>query len=83
MVVVLALRRRGHCNQANEFLIEDSRTMLSFFNSVEVVHVRREANKAAHVLARNAISQLLDKVWVAECPPLISSIVLAERDISS
>jgi hypothetical protein len=83
MVVVLALRRRGHCNQANEFLIEDSRTMLSFFNSVEVVHVRREANKAAHVLARNAISQLLDKVWVADCPPLISPIVLAEQDISS
>jgi ribonuclease HI len=82
-VVALALSRRSHCNQANGFLIEDSWTMFSFFNSVEVSHVKREANKATHVLARNAISQLLDKVWVADCPPLISPIVLAEQDISS
>jgi hypothetical protein len=46
---------------------------------MDVHHVKREANMAAHVLAKCALSHFLDKIWVGECPPFIHSIVLAER----
>jgi hypothetical protein len=35
---------------------------------------------AAHVLAKCAISQSLDKVWIGECHSFIQNIVLAEQD---
>jgi uncharacterized Fe-S center protein len=43
-----------------------------------VEYVRREANQAAHVMARCAISQMLDNTWVEECPSFIQTIVEAE-----
>jgi hypothetical protein len=47
------------------------------------MHVGRKSNKAAHVLAKCAISQLLDKTWVGECPPLIQSIVAVECNFTA
>jgi hypothetical protein len=34
-------------------------------------------NKAVHVLAKCAISQLLNNTWVGECPSFIKSVVAA------
>lgn len=81
-VVITALKGRGSSNHTYGNLIEATRSFFSYLTSVEVSHVKREGNKAAHVLARCAISQRLDNVWVEECPSLIHDIVLAERDIS-
>jgi ribonuclease HI len=75
--VVIALRRKVSANWVCGQLLDDIKTFFSHFNSVDVRHVRRDANKGAHVLAKCAISQLLDMVWVEECPPFIHSIVLA------
>jgi hypothetical protein len=36
-------------------------------------------NTATHTLAKVTISQLLDELWVEECPSYIQSIVLAEQ----
>jgi ribonuclease HI len=65
---------------ANDQLLADIRSSFSSFLSVQVHHVTRNSNMAAHVPARSAISQFLDKVWIGECPVIIQSIVLAERD---
>jgi ribonuclease HI len=47
---------RGH-------LKEDIRTMLLHFSCWEMGYVRREENKVAHVLARLALNNNLDRVW--------------------
>jgi hypothetical protein len=47
-----------------------------------VNHVRREANVAAHVMAKKAISNLLNHTWVGECPPFIQVIVATECHFS-
>jgi hypothetical protein len=52
---------------------------IAHFTSIKVMHVRRDANKAAHVLAKCAISQLLDRVWIQECPSYITDVVLADN----
>jgi hypothetical protein len=59
MVVASALKRGGVSNHAYSFL------------PIEVSHVRRGVNKAAHVLVRCALSQLLDEIWITECPSFI------------
>jgi hypothetical protein len=79
--VVLALRRKDLDNMSYGHLIHDTRVCFSFFNSLDIVHVRRDANKAAHVLAHCASSQMLDQVWLEECPPLIQQVVAVEQDV--
>jgi hypothetical protein len=39
-----------------------------------VLHVRREANQAAHYLAKYALKNL-DSIWVEETPPCISAVL--------
>lgn len=43
-------------------------------------HVYREANFAAHNLARYALSSILNVTWVGESPPLIRSFILFKMD---
>lgn len=62
--VVSALNGEDPCHRMYGQLIEDIKSYFAHFSSVKVRHVQREANKAAHILAKCAISQLLDKVWV-------------------
>ena len=33
--------------------------------------MKREANVAAHTLAKEAAMNFMDKVWIKECPPCI------------
>jgi hypothetical protein len=62
-IVISALRDEGPCNRAYGQVVDDIKTYLTHFIFVEVVHVRRNANKAIHVLAKCAISQLLDNIY--------------------
>jgi hypothetical protein len=50
------------------------------FISVDVHHIKRDTNMAAHVIVKCAISQSLDKTWIGECPFFIQTIVLAGRE---
>jgi hypothetical protein len=38
---------------------------------------RRDANTAAHKVVKLAISQLLDEVWIEECPSILRNVILA------
>lgn len=77
MEAVMALRKRRFSYRNFGHLLEDIAASFTFFHSVNVVHVRREANKVAHVLAKCAITQMLDKVWKEDYPPFIHSLVMA------
>ncbi len=45
----------------------------------EVRHSQREGNNAAHVLAKLALNNYFDKIWLEKCPSSIQSIVLAKQ----
>lgn len=80
LVVVSDLKRAEVCNPAYGRVIEDIRSTFPSFSSVVVNHVKRGANMAAHLIAKYAISQSEDKTGRGQCPSLIQTIVLAERE---
>jgi hypothetical protein len=60
-------------------IIEDTRYCLSALYPSRVNYVNREANTAAHKLAKNALCRQIDHVWIRECPPVIQGIVAIEQ----
>uniref|UniRef100_A0A803NTZ9 RNase H type-1 domain-containing protein n=1 Tax=Cannabis sativa TaxID=3483 RepID=A0A803NTZ9_CANSA len=57
-------------------LILDVRCLLSFFPGIVVSHVRRNANQAAHGLAKYALGLDVDTCWRGEIPSPIFSVVV-------
>jgi len=47
--------------------------------SFSVLHVHRAANSVAHKLAKLATSQLLDEVWIDDCPVVIRDVYLLSK----
>jgi ribonuclease HI len=60
-------------------LIDDIRRMLQSFTRWKCNFVHREANEAAHRLAKAATMDVNDKIWRNITPNCISDIVLMER----
>jgi hypothetical protein len=58
--------------------IESIQQDLIFFRATKFVHVPRICNKVAHKLAREAIRNKVECVWLEEIPPSIFSIVCRE-----
>lgn len=81
--VVAALRKEGPCWSGNGQLIDDTKHCLSTLSYASVQHVKRDANKVAHVLAKYALSQFLDKTWVEVCLSIIHNIVIVEQSADS
>uniref|UniRef100_A0A803NW04 Reverse transcriptase domain-containing protein n=1 Tax=Cannabis sativa TaxID=3483 RepID=A0A803NW04_CANSA len=57
-------------------IILDVRCLLSFFPGIVVSHVRRNANQAAHGLAKYALGLDVDTCWRGEIPSPIFSVVV-------
>ena len=51
------------------------RSLLAPFSSWDIKHVRRDYNKAAHVLAQFARQWELSQVWIGVCPPMLSDVI--------
>jgi len=63
--------------------IEGIKKDLCLFRSFRVVHVRREANLTAHVLARAAVTHVIEySIWLKEISPNIYDIVSRERNVA-
>ncbi|GLT71410.1 hypothetical protein SLA2020_434310 [Shorea laevis] len=77
--IVHALLQQTPCRTHYGHLIESARTSLNSLHQWSISHVRREANEAAHRLAKAAISNSLNVVWQDSYPDFIHSIVLAEQ----
>jgi ribonuclease HI len=63
--IVQALRSTGGGRYSYGLIIEDMHQLLQRFSEFSVQHVRREANRAAHKLAKLALSLGEDKIWRA------------------
>jgi len=72
--VVLVLNTH---QQSSNYVVSIIRDCISFkgsFRSLNFLHVRREANQAAHYLAKYALKNL-DCIWIEETPPCISAVL--------
>jgi hypothetical protein len=54
-------------------IITDTKRLLDQFQESIVLHVRREANGAAHTLAQLALTLGKDRIWVEDFPPCMLS----------
>jgi hypothetical protein len=79
LMVVSAFMRPEPCWTAYGQLIEDTKIKLNSLGDRTVRHVCREVNTTAHIMAKFAISQMLDRVWIEQCSYFIQNIVLAEQ----
>jgi hypothetical protein len=82
-VIVSALGTRESSFRVYGQILDDIKSQFSFFSSVEVKHVRRNANRVAHVLAKYALSQLLNNTWITECPSIIQNVVVADSECTT
>jgi ribonuclease HI/exonuclease III len=78
LTVVKAIASRGQINHYFGQIIEDIRMVLRSRRSWSVRHAKREANEAAHGLAKEATRCLSDKIWLEDTPSCISHIVNLE-----
>jgi ribonuclease HI len=78
LAVVKAIESRAQTNHYYGQIIEDIRVVLSSRRSWSVRHTKREANGAAHGLAKEATRCFSDKIWLEDTPSCISHIVNLE-----
>ncbi|XP_059436227.1 uncharacterized protein LOC132169166 [Corylus avellana] len=64
-------------------LIDDTRGILRSFSSWRCNFVYRNANEAAHRLAKAAITDISDRIWRDTTPNCIRDIVLMEQSVLS
>ena len=58
--------------------VEEAKEVLNGRHPWEIKHDQRSANKAAHTIARWAISLSVNQLWLTTTPPCIRDIVLVE-----
>ncbi|PON81292.1 Ribonuclease H-like domain containing protein [Trema orientale] len=76
LTVVQALKNGSICYSEFDDLLLDVFSLFSFFLSVTVKHVFREANKVAHGLARFALGVEDELIWLEESPLPIESVIV-------
>jgi len=76
MQLVSALCKETLCWSNFGQLIEDTKVRIHCLQTYYVRHTRRDVNKGAHRMAKVALSQLLDRVWLEECPPPSKALYL-------
>jgi hypothetical protein len=60
-------------------LVADIQVVLSSRQSWQIRHIQRVASSAAYGLAKAAVKQSIDRVWIEEIPEGIRDIVVLEQ----
>jgi ribonuclease HI len=76
--IISALREGNQSNASFGHLVDDMRLVLQSMTEWKAAHVRREANGAAHILAKLATRNVIDQIWMYSTPDCICDIVLQE-----
>jgi hypothetical protein len=56
-------------------LVDDMRKAMLFLRSFKVAHIKSTKNKAAHGLAKEAITRIIDLIWLEDIHSIIYDIV--------
>ena len=80
--VVEAINSAGKNWSKIGHIVEDMQQLLRNFTQWKVDVVSRDANNAAHTLAKLAVSQGVNRLWMGVIPECIRQIVLAEQSAS-
>jgi hypothetical protein len=59
-------------------IVDGIKFKLQQLRSWSIEHVKRDANTIAHTIAKEAISCVIDRVWVEEIPTCIFGIISME-----
>ena len=59
-------------------LVDAAKDLMKSFNGCNVQYVRREANEAAHCLAKSALSLKADLYWVDDCPKFLFPVLVKD-----
>ena len=78
-VVVVEAISTSNCNGELGPIIQGSLELLRSFKSWKVRHLKREYNKAAHVLAQAAKATRISQQWRGLEPPMIQGVLLVDR----
>jgi hypothetical protein len=76
--IILALTNPEEVDSVHGHFLTETRQMLGSLVSWKVSHVRREGNKAAHSLAKLALSKQCNRVWFNSCPSELLYVVNAD-----
>lgn len=80
--VIKALQEGSHTGARFGHIVDDMRLALQEMIRWRAVHARREANGAAHSLARLASRNVIDRTWINSVPECICDTVLQELHVS-
>jgi hypothetical protein len=64
-----------HFLSSVDHLVEGIRNEVGFLRTYSFVHVARGLNEAAHIMAKIAITNVVDDVWLEEIPYCILEII--------
>jgi ribonuclease HI len=79
LAVTEELKREGACWGIHGPILNDAKFLLKQCQAGTVRHVRRQANEAAHQLAKLALSFNEERVWRADFPTCMQAVVIAEQ----
>jgi ribonuclease HI len=77
--VVNAIQDTGPNWSRYGHIVADIRTVLQGFQGWQICHTKRATNYAAHGLAKEAILNVIDRVWMEEIPSCIYDFVTLEH----
>jgi ribonuclease HI len=79
LLICNALKDRDPCFASFGNIIEDTLALAGGLQRVVISHVKRDGNKAAHILARQAAQLSCDcLVWLEDVPEFLESVILSE-----
>jgi hypothetical protein len=79
MNVIKAIEAEGPCLSNYGHLIEGIKRELQQLENASFIHVLRDANNAAHSLAKLATTHVTMSTWLGDVPPSIGDIVRRDK----
>ena len=79
--VIKAIEAKGPCLSSYGHLIECIKRELLQLENASFIYVLRDANIAAHTLAKLAITHVTMSTWLGDVPPSIGNIVRRDKPL--
>jgi hypothetical protein len=79
--VIKAIEVEDPCMRNYGHIIDCIRRKTSSLEQVRFIHLKREANTAAHTLAKLATTHVILSTWRGDVPPSVGDIVRREQSL--